>query len=356
MIRRIYARPGVVAATVLVVSLVPASPPYEHSPVSRNPYQTLDSSAVPRSADNGRRADPYESNRPERKTKPLPVQPKPGVKPAAVRGKHLGIPAKLLQAYQGTALRLRFADPGCRLDWPILAGIGKVESNHAWDGRVDERGTTLQPILGPVLDGSQYAAIPDTDGGRLDADRQWDRAVGPMQFIPSSWARFAADGNGDGIMSPHNIFDAVYATATYLCVGEVDLSRRTDLSQAIHRYNHSAPYVESVTAWIEAYRSGGAQPSKGSTDPVVIADEDQAGTPSPAPSPPSPGPTPTPAPTNPGPKPVPVPTPSPSDPPPTPGPTQTPTPSPTPTVWCPLDPLELPLPPVCVDPLLDDAS
>jgi hypothetical protein len=353
------------AATVVVVSLVPAAPPYGYSPISRNSYEALDSSGMPESANNGRRAYPENKLGPTPDQIPpglmeqgLPGQPKPGTRQVDASGKSLGIPAKLLQAYQGSSIRLRFADPDCKLDWPILAGVGKIESNHAQDGRVDERGTTLQPILGPVLDGTRHAAIPDTDGGRLDGDERWDRAVGPMQFIPSSWARFAADGNGDGVMSPHNVYDAAYASATYLCVGDVDLSKGDDLSRAIYRYNHSADYVQVVTAWITAYRNGGARPEKGSTDPVVVAGDDRSQVPSPGPNTPKPSPTPRPAPepTNPGPQPVPTPEPSnpgPTPPGPSPSPTHptpspTPTPTPTPGPWCPLEPLPIPLPPVCL--------
>jgi Transglycosylase SLT domain len=352
MIRTTGARFVIVAASVLVLSMLPAASPYGFQPIGRNSYQALDSSDIPNSADNGRRSDLNDDAgiRPGLPGDPSLERPKPRTQPVHAGGKNLGIPARLLQAYQGTALRLRFADPACELDWPILAGIGKVESNHAWNGRVDERGTTLQPILGPVLDGTRYAPVPDTDGGSLDGDRRWDRAVGPMQFIPSSWARFAADGNGDGVMSPHNVFDAIYAAGTYLCVGQVDLSKPDALSRAIYRYNHSAPYVQAVFAWIEAYRNGEVRPVNGSTDPVVVADDDRsrpASTPSPAPEPTNPGPrpAPSPAPTDPGPIPTtPGPTPVPTEPTPTP----TPSPTPTPGQWCPLEPLPLPLPSVCL--------
>ena len=79
---------------------------------------------------------------------------------------------------------------------------------------MDRRGRTLSPILGPVLDGAgDFAAITDTDGGGWDGDTTWDRAVGPMQFIPSSWAVWGRDGDGDGRSDPSDIDDAALATA-----------------------------------------------------------------------------------------------------------------------------------------------
>jgi hypothetical protein len=54
------------------------------------------------------------------------------------------------------------------------------------------------------------------------------RAVGPMQFIASTWRRVQVDGNGDGRGDPDNIYDAALGAAVYLCAGETDLrDRRT---------------------------------------------------------------------------------------------------------------------------------
>ena len=62
--------------------------------------------------------------------------------------------------------------PGCHLTWPLLAGIGKVESAHASGGKVDANGTTRGRILGPVLNGGPgMAAIADTDQGRTTGTR-----------------------------------------------------------------------------------------------------------------------------------------------------------------------------------------
>jgi membrane-bound lytic murein transglycosylase B len=171
-----------------------------------------------------------------------------------VIGDASGIPGTVLAAYQKAANDLALAQPTCHITWPLLAGIGKVESSHASGGRVDAAGNTRGKILGPVLDGGPgMAAISDTDQGRYDGNTKWDRAVGPMQFIPGSWNAFGADGNGDGVKDPHNVFDASRAAANYLCSNGSDLSSPQGLVQAVLRYNHSMDYVNTVLRWMQSY-------------------------------------------------------------------------------------------------------
>lgn len=169
----------------------------------------------------------------------------------------LGIPATALKAYRNAARVVSAEMPGCNVDWALLASIGRIESNHALGGYLDAKGNTLEPILGPVLNGvGPVAAIADTDGGRLDGHTRWDRAVGPTQFIPPTWQRYAADGNGDGVSDPSNIYDATVASARYLCSGGMDLSKPDQLRAAVYRYNNSDAYVDTVLRWAEAYRRG----------------------------------------------------------------------------------------------------
>jgi hypothetical protein len=165
-----------------------------------------------------------------------------------------GIPGTVLAAYQKAANDLALAQPNCGITWPLLAGIGKVESAHASGGRVDAAGLTRGKILGPVLDGGPgMSAIADTDQGVYDGDTKWDRAVGPMQFIPGTWKTFGADGNGDGVKDPHNVFDAARAAGDYLCSGGANLKDPEGLVQAVLHYNHSMDYVSTVLRWMQTY-------------------------------------------------------------------------------------------------------
>jgi membrane-bound lytic murein transglycosylase B len=174
-----------------------------------------------------------------------------------VRVSGTALPARVLLAYRNAAASLRDTDPACRLSWSLVAGIGKVESGHAFGGAVDRSGRTVRPILGPVLDGAgDFAAIPDSDSGRWDGDTTWDRAVGPMQFIPSSWAVWGRDGDGNGSTDPSDIDDAALATASYLCAGDRDLTVEKDRRSAVFSYNHSWDYVDLVLAWADAYATG----------------------------------------------------------------------------------------------------
>ncbi|TQC45790.1 lytic transglycosylase [Rhodococcus sp. WS4] len=171
----------------------------------------------------------------------------------------LGIPEIVLNAYRSAELEMMAAAPQCGLPWHLLAGIGRIESGHAGGGRTDSVGTTLTPILGPVLDGrlAGNEVIRDTDRGATDGDPGHDRAVGPMQFIPSTWAKYASDGNADGVADPNNVFDATLAAARYLCSGNLDLRDPLQETRAVLRYNNSAAYAANVITWSNAYKNGG---------------------------------------------------------------------------------------------------
>jgi membrane-bound lytic murein transglycosylase B len=170
-----------------------------------------------------------------------------------------GIPKVAVEAYQRAAAALAVSDAACHLPWQLLAGIGRVESDNGQFGGAmllsDGYGT--QPIYGLPLDGRDgVALIRDTDGGKLDGDPNFDRAVGPMQFIPSTWATYGADGNGDGKKDPNNIFDAALAAADYLCAGGGDLANPAQETAAVLTYNDADEYAHVVLALALSYEHG----------------------------------------------------------------------------------------------------
>jgi membrane-bound lytic murein transglycosylase B len=168
----------------------------------------------------------------------------------------VGVPARALIAYGNAELAMRSAQPGCRLSWATLAGIGRIESNHGRYGGaiLGTDGRPSKPIIGVPLDGSPgVRTIADTDGGRFDGDAARDRAVGPMQFIPGTWARYAADGNGDGLGDPQQIDDAALAAARYLCVNNRDMAGAQGWWAGIMSYNNSVEYGQKVFGLADGY-------------------------------------------------------------------------------------------------------
>jgi cell wall-associated NlpC family hydrolase len=104
------------------------------------------------------------------------------------------------------------------IPWEVLAAINKVETNFGQN-------------LGPSSAG----------------------AVGWMQFMPSTWARWGVDANGDGVADPNNPTDAIFSAARYLagCGGQFDIAR------AVYCYNHATWYVNEVLGLASLYSQGG---------------------------------------------------------------------------------------------------
>ncbi len=177
-----------------------------------------------------------------------------------------GIPTVARAAYDAAAAA---APDGCGVSWSLVAAIGRVESDHGrFAGAVLQTdGRSVPRIIGIQLNGNGTAVIRDTDGGRLDGDPVYDRAVGPMQFIPSTWARYASDGDGDGSSDPFDIQDAARATARYLCAAGGDLSTVAGQRRAVLAYNHSDSYVATVLTL--AARYAGTPPPTVPTHPVL---------------------------------------------------------------------------------------
>lgn len=253
----------------------------------------------------------------------------PGLDPSAPSSESVnGIPTAAMVAYQRAETVLAKADASCGISWALIAAIGRVESDHGrYGGNVIGTDGRSEPgIYGIALDGSNNTTrISDTDNGTYDNDTVYDRAVGPMQFIPGTWEIVGVDGDGDGVRDPQDIDDAALAAAVYLCAGEQDLSTLSGQRAAVFSYNHSNDYVDLVLSIMDAYLDGdyttvadglpnsqyvaaspavdrreqprtGKQPKSGSTPPVNAPHNP----PTPQPPPPT-NPSPAPAPTDPTP-------------------------------------------------------
>ncbi len=170
-----------------------------------------------------------------------------------------GIPSAALSAYQRAETVINSADKTCNLSWQLVAAIGRVESNHGrYAGNVlNDEGVATPGIYGIALNGkNDTAVIRDTDAGLFDNDQVFDRAVGPMQFIPSTWSVVGVDADGDAQRNPQDIDDAALASAVYLCSGNDDLASLSGQRAAVYRYNHSQAYVDLVLSIMDAYLSG----------------------------------------------------------------------------------------------------
>jgi membrane-bound lytic murein transglycosylase B len=169
-----------------------------------------------------------------------------------------GIPVRALLAYASADLAVDAEQPGCGLGWNTIAAIGSIESVHGsiHGSQLGVDGFPIPAILGPALDGDGFAAIDDTDGGEWDGDARWDRAVGPMQFIPSTWAKWGADGNGDGMADPNQIDDAALGTARYLCAAG-NVTGVENWRAAVFSYNHLDSYVDDVASRANRFAAAG---------------------------------------------------------------------------------------------------
>ena len=129
-----------------------------------------------------------------------------------------GIPPAYLALYMSAARTC----PG--LPWGVLAGIGKVESDHG------------QSTAAGVHSGANYAG-----------------AEGPMQFEPATFAQYAVDGDHDGQLSAYDSADATYSAAAMLCANGAAFGTAAGIRQAVFAYNHSQTYVVDVLGWAARY-------------------------------------------------------------------------------------------------------
>ncbi|WP_036528345.1 lytic transglycosylase domain-containing protein [Nocardia sp. CNY236] len=178
---------------------------------------------------------------------------------AADQADAMDIPPIALEAYGYAAAVMARARPDCGIAWTTLAGIASVESQHGRHrgAAIAADGSVSPPIIGIPLDGSAgVALIEDTDSGALDGDAVYDRAVGPLQFIPETWERWGVDANGDEVIDPQNIDDAALTAARYLCARGGDLTSERGWQRALLAYNQSHGYLLTVRDRAAIYSIG----------------------------------------------------------------------------------------------------
>lgn len=200
---------------------------------------------------------------------PLPVVPPQRVAPTKAASV-TRVPAKtpvsaedarvrppLVAAYQ---LAVAVAPEKCDITPELLAAVAQVESGNLAGRRLDAENRAKPALIGRPLNGEGAALVPDTDAGELDGDRRYDRAVGPMGFLPSSWRVAGVDLDADGTRDPQDIDDAAGAAMVYLCSGGVDLGVPAQARKAIRTFNRSEGYVRQVLAWQRAFEEVGLAP------------------------------------------------------------------------------------------------
>jgi hypothetical protein len=195
-----------------------------------------------------------------------PIEPATGFNPD-------GIPPVVADAYERATAAARDFAPACEIPTWLLAGVGEVESGHGTHGGASTGpdGSVAPPIIGVALP----HLGPDTDDGAWDGSTTVDHAVGPMQFIPSTWRAHGRDGNHDGTVDPHNIYDAALSAAGYLCVAGSPMAIESDWRRGLLAYNHSEQYVEEVLAAGARYRVNSV--AGAATGPVRLVHVDGIG-------------------------------------------------------------------------------
>lgn len=171
---------------------------------------------------------------------------------AATLAPTTGIPTRALEAYGLAELVMARLDPACHLSWVTVAGLARIESDHGrfHGSHVQPDGEVVPAVIGVPLDGTQgNASIDGPDGTPV-------RARGPLQFIPSTWARWGTDTHSAGRADIDNLDDAAVTAGRYLCADGRDLATGPGWTAAVLSYNASDDYTRRVFTAASAYAAG----------------------------------------------------------------------------------------------------
>jgi lysophospholipase L1-like esterase len=206
----------------------------------------------------------------------------------------LGIPEHAARAYVQAIARVGTIESGCAIDVAYLAGFGFMESGHgtvavdldtgtsdgpgrkspvSWDPLTGE---STPAILGTLLDGSGAGGnttpypntLAPTERAFYRQREPYLRAVGPTQFLPSTWegVRAVADANDDGVGDPFNYYDGALATAVKTCRDGQGLGSEAAQRRAALAYNGAGWYADGVLSKAAEYRAGLAAMGLGDPD------------------------------------------------------------------------------------------
>ncbi len=150
-----------------------------------------------------------------------------------------GVPDLAAKAYLNASVRVHEDHPECAVPPEVLVAFGRQESDHGRVVEWDDTGHSRTILRGYANTGD------DTDQGELDGDTDADWAVGPMQFIPTTWKHFAQDGDGDGKAEPGDYYDSALTAAWHICSLVGAFPSIADIQAAWDQYDTTVRYARA---------------------------------------------------------------------------------------------------------------
>lgn len=159
-----------------------------------------------------------------------------------------GVPDLAAKAYLNASVRVTELHPECTVPPEVLVAFGRQESDHGQVVEWDDTGHSIGILKGYANTGD------DTEGGELDGDTEADWAVGPMQFIPTTWKAYAQDGDGDGKAEPGSFYDSALTGAWHICSLAGAFPKASVIAAAWAQYDTAyryadAQYTEQKRMW-----------------------------------------------------------------------------------------------------------
>jgi membrane-bound lytic murein transglycosylase B len=145
----------------------------------------------------------------------------------------------------------------------IILGILRVETNF---GAGTGRYSVFNSLLSMTLIGNRRSSWAEEElialleicreqsKDPLSVRGSWAGAFGICQFMPTSYKKYALDGNGDGVIDLYNLNDAIASIASYLKSHGYEKNRTVTNREAVYAYNHCDNYVKAILAYAKAMK------------------------------------------------------------------------------------------------------